>query len=192
MKAGSMCVKVFLAMVLIMGVYAGTAAAQVPAGLTIWQDSPWQLSAKVKGYEFDDPASPPSDKVSGSVKFQAVMNVVQAGDPLAPTGVIEITLYEAGKDACEISAFGTLVLNFVAGDSTAFIAESDPDASTQPIKGLFYFSGKESKKGWSGKVETLAAYLTADFDPFEGIGATIKGSIKDLKCTLPAPPPPDL
>lgn len=189
MKTGSMCVKVFLAMVLIMGVYAGTAAAQVPAGLAIWQDSPWQLSAKVKGYEFDDPASPASGKVSGNVKFQAVMNVVQAGDPQVPTGVIEITLYEAGKDACAVSAFGTLVLNFVAGDSTAFMAESDPVASTAPIKGLFYFSGKEKKSSWTGKVETLAAYVYADLDPFEGLGLTIKGSIKDLKCTLPEPPP---
>lgn len=187
MKAGSMCVKVFLAMVLIMGVYAGTAAAQAPADLTIWQDSQWQLSAKVKGYEFDNPAAPPSGKVSGSEKLQAVMNVVQDGG--VPTGVIEITLYEAGKDACEL--YGTLVLNFVTGDSTAFIAESDPEASTPPIKGLFYFSGKESKKGWTGKAETLAAYLYADLDdPFEGIGLTIKGSIKELKCTPPAPPEP--
>ncbi len=71
MKAGSMCAKVFLAMVLIMGVYAGTAAAQVPAGLTIWQDSPWQLQrAKVKGYSSMALPTHRATKVSGSVKFR--------------------------------------------------------------------------------------------------------------------------
>lgn len=187
MKAGSMYIKVFLAIVLIMGVYAGTAAAQAPAGLTVWNDSPWQLSATAKGYEFDDPASPPSGKVRGTIKFQAVMEIVEAGEPAAPTGEIRITLYNAGKDeVCQpADDYGTLVLNYVAGDSTAFIAESDPVASTMPIKGLFYFSGKANNKGWNGKVETLAAYLTADLNPFEGIGLNIKGSIKDLKCGPP-------
>jgi len=181
-----------MAIVLIMGVYAGASAANgAPAGLVIWQDTPWQLSATAKGYEFDDVASPPSGKVRGTLKFQAVMEVVLSEDLVpVPTGEIRITLYEAEKaEVCGTTIFGTLVLNYVAGDSTAFIAESDPDplASTLPIKGLFYFSGKSTNKGWNGKVETLAAYLLADLDPFEGIELTIKGSIKDLKCTPPAP-----
>lgn len=187
MRVVSMCVKCFLAAVLVIGIYAGTAAAQVtpPPGLTIWDVSEWQLSVTPKGYEFDDPTSPPSGKVTGTTKLQAVMNVIRTPE-LTVTGEIVINLYESGGGACAIATlFDPLVLNFVAGDSTAFIAEVNPATSALPIKGLLYFSGKSNSKGWNGKVETLGAYVYGDLNPFEGIGINIKGSIKDLKCDRP-------
>jgi hypothetical protein len=186
MRAVSMCVKCFLAAVLIMGIYVGTAAAQgAPAGLTVWDESPWQITVKVKGYEFANIDNAPTDKVSGSVKLQAVMDVIRTDDITAtPTGEIRIFLFDSGKENCDLSAFGTVVLNYVSGDSTEFAAEIDPAASTLPIKGVLFFSGKSTTKGLSGKVSTLGAYVIADFDPFETLGLTISGNVKDLKCTL--------
>jgi hypothetical protein len=174
----------FVLMVFIMGVYVGTATAQVvpPAGLTVWQGSEWQISATAKGYEFDTVTNPPSGKVKGTIKFQAVMDVVLTDD-VTPTGEIRVTLYQVGDGPCDVSSFGTLVMNYVAGDSTAFAAESVPALSTLPVTGVFYFSGSSGNKGLKGKVETVGAYLIADLDPFETIGLNIKGSVKDLKCT---------
>jgi hypothetical protein len=185
MRAVSICVKCFLAAVLIMGVYAGTAAAQLaPPGLTAWDNSEWQITAKVKGYEFDSLLNAPSDKVSGTVKLQAVMDVVTTPE-LTVTGEIRITLYDSGKGTCSTSNFGTLVLNYVAGNSLEFVAESDPDLSRLPIKGLFFFSGKSTTKGLSGKVSTLGAFVFKNFNPWETLGVTISGNVKDLQCTAP-------
>jgi hypothetical protein len=179
-----MCVKCFLAAVLIMGVYAGTAAAQgAPAGLTVWDNSEWQITVKAKGYEFANVDNAPNDKVSGTVKLQAIMDVITTPE-LTVTGEIRITLFDSGSGNCTVSEFGTLVLNYVFGDSTEFAAETDPVASTLPIKGVLFFSGKSTTKGLSGKVSTLGAYVIADFNPWETLGLTISGNVKDLKCTL--------
>jgi hypothetical protein len=187
-----MCVKCFLAAVLIMGVYAGTSEAQllVPDGLTAWDNSTWQITVKAKGYEFDSLLNAPSDKVSGTVKLQAVMDVIRTDDITAtPTGEIRIRLFESGKGACKDSDFGTLVMNYKAGNSLQFATETNPAdfpvGSTLPIKGALFFSGKSTTKGLSGKVSTLGAYVIANFNPWETLGLTISGNVKDLQCTLP-------
>jgi len=185
MRVVSLSVKCFLAAILIVGIYSGTAAAQpAPPGLTAWDNSEWQITAKLKGYEFDSLLNAPSDKVNGTVKLQAVMDVITTPE-LTVTGEIRILLYDSGKGPCSVSAFGTLVLNYVSGNSLEFVAESDPDLSTLPIKGLFFFSGKSTTKGLSGKVSTLGSYVFADFNPWETLGVTISGNVKDLKCTAP-------
>lgn len=185
MRALSMCVKCFLAAVLIVAVYAGTAAAQgAPAGLTFWDNSEWKITVKAKGYEFDSLLNAPSDKVRGNVKLQAVMDVITTPE-LTVTGEIRILLYDSGSGDCSESAFGTLVLNYKAGNSLEFVAESDPVLSTLPIKGLFFFSGKSTSRGLSGKVSTLGAFLFENFDPWETLGLTISGNVKDLQCTAP-------
>lgn len=169
-----------------MGVYSGTAAAQLaPDGLTAWDNSEWQITVKAKGYEFDSRLNAPSDKVSGTIKLQAVMDVIRTDDITAtPPGEIRIYLYDSGKGNCALSEFGVIVLQYVSGNSLQFAAETVPLASTLPITGVLFFSGNSTTKGLSGKVSTLGAYVIDDFNPFETLELSISGNVKDLQCTI--------
>lgn len=185
MKTCSVVGKLFLGVVLVMGMYIGTAGA-APADFGVWNGSEWQITITDKGYGFNYPDLAPHGKVRGTTKVWGVMNIET---PETPTGLIIVTLYEAKKGVCGES-IGNLVLNYLAGDSTAFVAESDPIASYAPIKGIFHFSGKlDVDVLHKGKVETLGAYQASDFDPdlFEAFGINLKGTTKALGCTIPSP-----
>jgi hypothetical protein len=181
MKTSNVVVKLFLAVVLVMGIYIGTAGA-APADFAVWNGSEWQITITDKGYGFNAPNAAPHGKVRGTTKVWGVMNIET---PETPTGLITVTLYEAKYGDCVV--IGDLVLNYLAGDSTAFVAESDP-TSYAPIKGIFYFSGKlDVDVLHKGKVATLGAYQASgvDSDPFEAFGINLKGTTKALQCTLP-------
>jgi hypothetical protein len=185
MKTSSVVGKLFLAVVLVMGIYIGTAGA-APADFAVWNGSEWQITITDKGYGFNDPDAAPHGKVRGTTKVWGLMNIETAAE--VPTGLITVTLYEAKHGDCV--AIGDLVLNYLAGDSTAFVAESDPVASYAPIKGIFYFSGKLDVDVLNkGKVVTLGAYQASgvDPDPFEAFGINLTGTTKALQCTVLPP-----
>lgn len=182
MKTGSVLGKLFLAVVLVMGFYVGTANA-APADFAVWEGSQWQMTITDKGYGFNSPDAPPHGKVRGTDKVWGVMSI-ELGELDVPTGLITMTLYDS-----DCAFIGDLVLNYLAGDSTAFVAESDPDpllSTYAPIKGVFSFAGKMDDDGLhKGKVATLGAYQAAGDDPFEAFGVNLKGTTKVLGCTLP-------
>lgn len=179
------CVKIVLALALLVGFTCGTVFAQT---FDIWDGSLWKMKQTAKGYYFEDENAPVSPaKVRGTEQVWGIMTADATGENMS------IVIYEAvGGGACEL--VDTITLLKKAGGPLEFFATFEMDVVDEIYAtGLFSFTAKlKNNEFQKGKMTTLGAYaLEQGFDVEEDlavVGINISGTTvpeQAFKCPLP-------
>lgn len=180
------CIKIFLALALLVGFTCGTVYAQ---DFSIWDGSLWMIKFTAKGVVFSDQAAIPDDKARGSEQSWAVMSSNAAGDAMS----LEIYSKDPDTRLCDPET-QVIPLTLQYGGPLGFVAtiESDtPEPNFESIRGLVYFTGKlKNAELNTGKITTLGGYnLQQDWnDPTDraAFGFTLSGTrLKEPKGCLP-------
>ena len=180
------CVKIVLALALLVGFTCGTVSAQT---FTDWDGTLWKIKQSAKGVLFTDPTAnvPPDGKARGTEQVWAVMSSNAAGD------VMSLSIYgkDPDTDECELPVEIPLTLQY--GGPLGFVATIEADVPIF-IRGLFYFTGKwKDSTIQNGKLTTLGGYsIQGDWDDSDStddiatFGFTMSGTmLKEPKGCLP-------
>jgi hypothetical protein len=181
----SLCVKIFLTLVLLVGFAYGNVYAQ---DFSVWDGSLWKIKQTAKGVVFSNPDAnePPDGKARGTEQIWGIMTADVTGTN------ISIQFYEKGTGgACD--PIDTIILTKQAGGPLGFVATVEKDVPDPflSVRGLFYVSGKlKNATLQKGKITSLGGYILEagwedDVDlaayGFNMSGTTVQG----LGCTLP-------
>lgn len=147
------CVKIVLALTLLIGFTCGTVYAQT---FDIWNNSMWKIKTTAKGVVFSDPTVIPDGKARDKGQSWAIMYSNAAGDDIT----LQIYQKNPDTDECEEGELLTLTKQF--GGPLGFVAtieseEADPLSS---IRALLYFTGKLQDAALkTGKITSLGGYI---------------------------------